>query len=50
MFEDLDSLVREDSRTYFLNEVDGLQVNEGVLMIGRYVKLRGRHYVRCASC
>lgn len=35
IFEDLDSLVRDDSRTYFLNEVDGLQVNEGVLMIGR---------------
>lgn len=35
IFEDLDSLVRDDSRTYFLNEVDGLQINDGVLMIGR---------------
>ena len=25
----------DETRSYFLNEVDGLQVNDGVLMIGR---------------
>lgn len=34
IFEDLDSLVVDDVRSYFLNEVDGLESNEGILMIG----------------
>ncbi|KAK3361243.1 proteasome-activating nucleotidase [Lasiosphaeria ovina] len=34
IFEDLDSLVEEKTRSYFLNEVDGLESNEGILMIG----------------
>lgn len=34
IFEDLDSLVRNRCRSYFLNEVDGLESNEGILMIG----------------
>ncbi|KAF2268309.1 proteasome-activating nucleotidase [Lojkania enalia] len=34
IFEDLDSLVGDDVRSYFLNEVDGLESNEGILMIG----------------
>ncbi|KAF4626650.1 hypothetical protein G7Y89_g11508 [Cudoniella acicularis] len=34
IFEDLDSLVRDRCRSYFLNEVDGLESNEGILMIG----------------
>jgi hypothetical protein len=34
IFEDLDSLVEEKSRSYFLNEVDGLESNDGVMMIG----------------
>jgi transitional endoplasmic reticulum ATPase len=34
IFEDLDSLVKEKCRSYFLNEVDGLESNEGILMIG----------------
>jgi SpoVK/Ycf46/Vps4 family AAA+-type ATPase len=34
IFEDLDSLVEEETRSYFLNEVDGLESNEGILMIG----------------
>ncbi|RYP61989.1 hypothetical protein DL771_009929 [Monosporascus sp. 5C6A] len=34
IFEDLDSLVTEDTRSYFLNEVDGLESNDGILMIG----------------
>ncbi|KAL2059993.1 hypothetical protein VTL71DRAFT_9815 [Oculimacula yallundae] len=34
IFEDLDSLVTEKTRSYFLNEVDGLESNDGVLMIG----------------
>ncbi|KAH7309726.1 P-loop containing nucleoside triphosphate hydrolase protein [Stachybotrys elegans] len=34
VFEDLDSLVKEKTRSYFLNEVDGLEANDGILMIG----------------
>lgn len=34
VFEDLDSLVNDDIRSYFLNEVDGLESNDGILMIG----------------
>lgn len=32
--EDLDSLVESSTRSYFLNEVDGLALNDGILMIG----------------
>ena len=34
VFEDLDSLVADKVRSYFLNEVDGLEDNDGILMIG----------------
>lgn len=34
IFEDLDSLVDDYVRSYFLNEVDGLESNDGILMIG----------------
>ncbi|KAF1926283.1 proteasome-activating nucleotidase [Didymella exigua CBS 183.55] len=34
IFEDLDSLVNDDIRSYFLNEVDGLESNDGLPMIG----------------
>jgi len=34
IFEDLDSLVTATTRSYFLNEVDGLESNDGILMIG----------------
>jgi transitional endoplasmic reticulum ATPase len=34
IFEDLDSLVTNETRSYFLNEVDGLEANDGILMIG----------------
>ncbi|KAF2101589.1 P-loop containing nucleoside triphosphate hydrolase protein [Rhizodiscina lignyota] len=34
IFEDLDSLVTDKVRSYFLNEVDGLESNDGILMIG----------------
>ncbi|EOO02299.1 putative proteasome-activating nucleotidase protein [Phaeoacremonium minimum UCRPA7] len=34
IFEDLDSMVEEKVRSYFLNEVDGLESNDGILMIG----------------
>jgi len=34
VFEDLDSLVTPKTRSYFLNEVDGLESNDGILMIG----------------
>lgn len=34
IFEDLDSLVADETKAYFLNEVDGLEANDGILMIG----------------
>ena len=34
VFEDLDSLITPQARSYFLNQVDGLQANDGILMIG----------------
>ncbi|PQE08424.1 proteasome-activating nucleotidase protein [Rutstroemia sp. NJR-2017a BBW] len=34
IFEDLDSLVTPQTRSYFLNEVDGLESNDGILMVG----------------
>ena len=34
VFEDLDSIVTDAVRSYFLNEVDGLQSNDGILMVG----------------
>nr|OQN96927.1 hypothetical protein B0A51_19023 [Rachicladosporium sp. CCFEE 5018] len=34
VFEDLDSLVTPFVRSYFLNEVDGIRKNEGILMLG----------------
>ncbi|PVI02372.1 ATP-dependent Zn protease [Periconia macrospinosa] len=34
VFEDLDSIVSDNVRSYFLNEVDGLRSNDGILMVG----------------
>ncbi|KAI0481759.1 P-loop containing nucleoside triphosphate hydrolase protein [Xylaria cf. heliscus] len=34
VFEDLDSIVSDQVRSYFLNEVDGLKDNDGIFMIG----------------
>ncbi|KAK3688665.1 proteasome-activating nucleotidase, partial [Podospora appendiculata] len=34
VFEDLDSIVGPKTRSYFLNEVDGLKSNDGILMVG----------------
>lgn len=34
IFEDLDSIVTDEVRSYFLNEVDGLAANDGVMMLG----------------
>ncbi|KAF2206049.1 P-loop containing nucleoside triphosphate hydrolase protein [Delitschia confertaspora ATCC 74209] len=34
IFKDLDSLIKDEVRSYFLNEVDGLESNDGILMIG----------------
>jgi transitional endoplasmic reticulum ATPase len=34
VFEDLDSLVADSVRSFFLNAVDGLSENEGILMVG----------------
>ncbi len=34
VFEDLDSIVTDSVRSYFLNEVDGIKSNDGILMLG----------------
>jgi len=34
LFEDIDSVITDELRSYFLNEVDGLESNDGILMIG----------------
>jgi transitional endoplasmic reticulum ATPase len=34
VFEDLDSIVQDNVRSYFLNEVDGIKRNDGILMLG----------------
>lgn len=34
VLEDLDSIVSDNVRSYFLNEVDGLKSNDGIFMIG----------------
>jgi AAA+ superfamily predicted ATPase len=33
VLEDLDSLVRDDNRAYFLNELDGFEQNDGMLVL-----------------
>ena len=33
IFEDIDTIVNEGTRSYFFNEVDGLERNDGILMI-----------------
>ncbi|KAL8377628.1 hypothetical protein RB595_008360 [Gaeumannomyces hyphopodioides] len=34
IFEDLESLVADETKAYFLNEVDGLESKDGTLMVG----------------
>jgi transitional endoplasmic reticulum ATPase len=34
IFEDLDSMVTNQVRSYFLNEVDGLKSNDGIFIVG----------------
>lgn len=35
VFEDLDSLITQESRSFFLNEVEGMETNHGIMMIGK---------------
>jgi SpoVK/Ycf46/Vps4 family AAA+-type ATPase len=41
VFEDVDSLITEMNRSFFLNEVDGLEDNDGLLMVSFSVSGRG---------
>ena len=34
ILEDLDSLINDSNRSFFLNQLDGLQSNDGLLLIG----------------
>lgn len=34
VFEDLDTIITPQVRSYFFNEVDGLKNNDGIFMIG----------------
>ncbi|PNS17771.1 hypothetical protein CAC42_3166 [Sphaceloma murrayae] len=33
IFEDIETIINEHTRSYFLNEVDGLESNDGILMV-----------------
>ena len=35
VLEDLDSLITDYNRSFFLNEVDGLEDNDGLLLVGQ---------------
>jgi transitional endoplasmic reticulum ATPase len=52
IFEDLDTIITEQTRSYFLNEVDGLRSNDGIFMVGstKYVKQRPSEPVRSVEC
>jgi transitional endoplasmic reticulum ATPase len=52
IFEDLDTIITEQTRSYFLNEVDGLRSNDGIFMVGstKYVKQRPSEPVRPVKC
>lgn len=34
IFEDLDTIISDDVRSYFLNEMDGLKSNDGIFIVG----------------
>lgn len=34
ILEDLDSLITDENRSFFLNQLDGLERNDGLLVIG----------------
>ena len=34
VFEDIDSLVSDSVKSFFLNEVDGLEGNDGIMIVG----------------
>lgn len=34
ILEDLDSLINDNNRSFFLNQLDGLENNDGLLVIG----------------
>lgn len=36
VFEDLDSMINDRNRAYFLNEVDGIDDNDGLLLVRTY--------------
>jgi AAA+ superfamily predicted ATPase len=45
VLEDLDSLINDNNRSFFLNEVDGIEDNDGLLMVNR----ADMHYVVSAN-
>ena len=45
VFEDLETLVTPTSRSFFLNELDGMESNDGIMMIGNNLTLA--ESVRC---
>lgn len=34
IFEDLDTIITDNVKSYFFNEVDGLKSNDGIFMVG----------------
>ena len=51
VFEDLDSLITDQVKSFFLNEVDGLESNDGIMMIGstNYCQLLTSPLVCCRA-
>ncbi len=47
VLEDLDSLITDENRSFFLNELDGLESNDGILVVGTTNHLER---VRAHSC
>jgi len=36
VMEDLDSLITDQNRSFFLNEVDGIDDNDGIYLVGPF--------------
>jgi transitional endoplasmic reticulum ATPase len=44
ILEDIDTIVTPSTRSYFFNEVDGLENNDGIFMVGYVSRLCAHQY------
>ena len=49
VFEDLDSIVSDQVRSYFLNEVDGIRKNDGILIVSILIKRESTNRMKANS-